>query len=88
MLDNQNRNRATIDNSTRIPDYFSCQQCIAGPKQYTDTCRRLRQEGACRALMLARALETGAVSVHIHMGTAPESWRVGPAAHYIEASND
>lgn len=79
MLDSQ----ATIDLSRRTPDYFSCQNCVAYSEQkliYAPMsphchdehsarfCLVLQDRGVCRALLLARALETGAVQVVLHVG--------------------
>jgi hypothetical protein len=78
--------QATIDLSQRTPDYFSCKNCVAYSAQkliYAPTsphchdehsarfCLVLQDRGVCRAMMLARALETGAVQVHLVLDQAP-----------------
>lgn len=82
MLDSSNRNTATIDLSQRTPDFFSCCGCLAFekgdmklPEHHTanrygwaDRCTIMQERGQCAKMMLARALEIGAVQVVLHVG--------------------
>lgn len=75
---------ATFDNSTRVPDFFSCRECqgydssqtkrpshpLATEHGWVDMCTILQEEGRCRLDMLKQALETGAVQVHIVIAPA------------------
>ena len=73
---------AIIDLSRRTPDFFSCKNCagyggsqfeqpahrFALPHGWVYKCTVLREEGACRAMMLAAALASGAVQIVLHLG--------------------
>jgi len=83
MLDSQAQ--ATIDQSTKVPDFFSCCNCagydrtqtkqpghpLASQYGWVDVCIILREEGRCRLDMLREALRSGAVQVHIAVAPAP-----------------
>ena len=83
MLDSQAK--ATIDQSMRIPDFFSCKACRGdGARQemrpghpladgcgWVYACTILKEEGRCRLDMLREALQSGAVQVHIGIAPMP-----------------
>ncbi len=65
MLDNSS-SKATIDQSIRLPDYFSCQNCAAF-SYHGGRCEAFQQAGRCRAEMLGEALRLGAVQVVLYL---------------------
>jgi hypothetical protein len=84
MIDNTANSQSLIDQSMHIPDYFSCQNCIAwhnsqirkpghrtaGANGWATTCEVLRDEGACAKRMLSDAIRSGQVEIHLMIGVA------------------
>lgn len=65
MQDNTTSN-ATIDQSIKMPDYFSCHNCAA--KAWAgEMCAEFQAAGRCRADMLRQALQSGAVQVVLYL---------------------
>jgi hypothetical protein len=65
MLD-QSSSKAVIDQSIKMPDYFSCNECAAKPWQ-GERCDEFQAAGRCRAAMLGQALQSGAVQVTLYL---------------------
>lgn len=65
MLD-KTTSTATVDQSIRMPDYFSCNECTARHWQ-GQKCAEFQAANRCRAAMLARAIELGAVQVTLYL---------------------
>lgn len=71
MLDQKTTAQAAIDQSVRLPDYFSCQNCIAWKNNY-NMCYILQERHVCAKQMLAKALSIGAVQIHLHLVNPPQ----------------
>src|SRR5262245_35966168 len=64
---NQTSASATIDQSVQLPNLFGCDGCPA--QQWAGKlCVQFKAEGLCRAAILARAVELGAVRIVLHLG--------------------
>ena len=80
MLD-KTEARASAEQSVKLPDYFSCQNCIAwkgisvrlpghplaSQGGYVDMCHILQERHACAKQMPNQAIMTGAVQIHLHL---------------------
>lgn len=65
MLDTT-QSSAIIDQSIKMSDYFSCNECTARHWQ-GEKCAEFQAAGRCRAEMLGRALQSGAVRVVLYL---------------------
>lgn len=79
MLDRADA-RASVDQSVRLPDYFSCKNCIAYKGYYlhapnhplagkngdVNMCYILQDRGTCAKKVLANAVAAGNVQIHLH----------------------
>lgn len=63
---NNNASQAHVNQGISLPDYFSCNECIAR-KWEGRMCERFQRAGRCRADMLNRAIQSGAVQIVLHL---------------------
>lgn len=79
MLDSEAR--AKVDQSVRLPDFFSCKSCVgydktvyrpsdgrASTEGWVNYCDVLREENRCRIDLLRLALQNGAISIVMPLG--------------------
>jgi hypothetical protein len=80
MIDSKAAANASIDQSVRLPDYFSCHNCVgANGRQvnrpnhplanhggWIELCQILREENNCAKQMLDRSLASGSVQIVLH----------------------
>lgn len=57
---------AVVDQSIKMPDYFSCNECAARHWQ-GQKCAEFQTAGRCRVAMLGQALASGAVQVVLYL---------------------
>lgn len=83
MLD-KTKARASVEQSIKLPDYFSCQNCVAWKGNYVsspghpladksgfvDMCYILQDRHTCAKQMLGQAIATGAVQIHLHLSNS------------------
>jgi len=64
---NNSQSTARIENSFKLPDYFSCQNCLAWKYGNSDKCNEFYQTGRCAKFMLGEALRSGAVQIMLYL---------------------
>ena len=76
MMGNSSNAQAKIEQSVKIPDYFSCHNCMAQPfrslvrngKQIqVNECEEFQAAGRCAKVMLAQAIQAGQVQIVLHL---------------------